>query len=160
MMYKKKIIHIPFTIKQGKTYLPHTQPTPEDLNDLPIFDLVPQNMKWQPSDLPNIEFNQSKINMDSEDGTIWNAKTTYKLSDEKMKKWCDRLYTKYTFQVKKTLEATTQLAIIENPNESWNPLTKHMKRSFLPFKYRRIKGVVCTDTIVLSKPSIYGYRYF
>jgi hypothetical protein len=164
IIINKEII-IPMTYIHGKMIINVRTPTMDELNDLQVYDITPCE-KWEPSMEHVIEFDMSNfkdpfINNDEDD--IVNQRRRHLQTgifpEEEIDRWGKALHMSDSHIVKRTLRATTQLAMSEVDYNA--PLKHHMKHWFPQFKHKHFSDIVNTDTLVCKRdtPSVRGYRY-
>ncbi|MGH2416470.1 MAG: hypothetical protein ACRDEA_22810, partial [Microcystaceae cyanobacterium] len=149
-----KDIIVPLTYN-GNYTLYHTYPTYDDLKNLPIYDIT-SDEEWRPTDNPNMEFDISKYTANRRQKKSKKGMYTRKA----LQRWADQLYCPDLNVVKKTLNATTQLAQVEPPS-SLAHLKQHEKRRLYEFKHKRIADEVFVDIMQTKsgEKSIRGYKY-
>ena len=133
-------------------------PTEEDMNTLPKYDLTTED-PWSPISHKTQEFDVSKCMLPT---TLRRSITGRRdLTTTMIEKWKRHLYIHNENLLRKTLDATTQLAVTEQV-ETFNPALKHEKRRLYQFKHRRLDETVFTDTLIVAgdKLSVRGFRYF
>ncbi|MGH7955108.1 MAG: hypothetical protein ACREOZ_04025, partial [Gloeomargaritales cyanobacterium] len=108
--YDKDII-IPLQYN-GNCILHHTHPTTDDISDLPMYDIT-SDKEWRPpAACSKVDFDISKCKANRR------LKRSKKgmFTRRTLKRWADQLYITDNNVVKKTLLATTQLALVEPPS--------------------------------------------
>jgi len=128
-------------------------PTQEEINALPIIDITSKEA-WMPRSHPKCEFD-----LDQFMSNKWSGMIQGNIHPEYMERWRSQLYTSDNDVVHKTLEATTQLAIIE-PRTSTDLPIQHEKRRLFAFKYCRVYDTAYMD---IGEPTVcpmHKYKYF
>ncbi|MGH7955191.1 MAG: hypothetical protein ACREOZ_04445, partial [Gloeomargaritales cyanobacterium] len=131
-------------------------PTQDELESLPIYPISDEEL-WDPSKLEEKPFDLNlcmkyQMRRFNHRKQLYNAKT--------LKRWSRQLYCSDMSILKKTMEATTQLARIQVPTDE-RLLLQHEKRRLYEFKYRRVNETISMDLVVSAKgqPSVRGARY-
>ena len=138
----------------GLSYLPLRKPTKEELDTLPIHDIT-SGMPWHPRNEEND--NDASITMkltfttDNDNEYHNNATITKPTADLEHVQRC--LGWKPMDVVKRTLEATTQLA----QNHVRLPMRMHFKSRFPALNVRRLRETFATDTFFSSDKALGGY---
>ena len=148
---------IPFTYSQGHCILETKLPTEAEMSDLPIYEIT-SDKPWHPKKLDDIEFDISKLNQERCTKRMKLHKGMF--TRKSLTRWGKLLYCSDLAIVKRTLKATTQLAMVE-PTISQAPLKQHAKRRFFSLQHCRIRDEVFTNTIIIKrgKLSIHGFKY-
>ena len=139
----------------GLSYLPLCKPTKDEMESLPVFD-VTSGMPWHPQTDEN-ELYGAPVTMKLEyyhanDEIYHNNKTiTNPTADLEHVQRC--LGWKPMDVIKKTLEATTQLA----QNHVCLPMRMHFKSRFPALNVRRLRETFATDTFFSSEKALGGY---
>ena len=146
------------TILEVHCVIFHRMPTEEDMRTLPTYDLTTED-PWSPISHRTQEFDATKCMLPT---TLRRSITGRRdLTLTILEKWKTHLYIHNENVLRKTLDATTQLAVTEQVETS-TPALKYKKRRLYQFKHRRLDETVFTDTLVVSgdKLSVIGFSYF
>jgi len=112
---------IPLTFFEGHTILFLSVPTQEEINALPIIDITSKEA-WMPRSHPKCDFDFDQFMSNK-----WSGMLQGNIHPEYLERWKSQLYTTDADVVHKTLDATTQLAIIE-PRTSTDLPIQHEKK--------------------------------
>ena len=169
---------IPCHYAQGHVFFEIDRPTLHDMDTLPIIHLTP-NEPWDVSRESLQTFDISNVQGGLEDGSfisndprsIWSneeeqflqnesfaiqavtLRHNRNLNNDTLRRWQEHLNLPSLDITKKTLKATTQLAVIEY-NPTLTRIRPHVTRRLLQFRSRRLDETCYTDPLIIPMENI------